>query len=88
MKSITKSRVEYTVNIENKKHIEIRIAKFQDKINIKDDTKKKPWFFDKIVNGKWYHTEARYVRCLKEEAYAKIDKKKQEKFKELTVYFE
>ena len=72
-------KVEYTVNIENKKQLEERIAKLENKLAIKDDTKNKRWFFDTFANGKRYHTEARYVRCSKEEAYAKIDKKKQEK---------
>ena len=81
-------KIEYKVDIENKKQLEERIAKLENKLTIKDDTKNKRWFIDSIIYGKRYHSESRYVRCSKEDALTKINDKKQEKIKELTIYFE
>lgn len=54
------TKKEYTVNIENKKQLEERIAKLESKLIIKDDTKNKNLFFDTIIEGKRYKTMARY----------------------------
>ena len=81
-------KVEYTVNIENKTQLKERIAKLENKLTVKDDTKNKRWFIDNIIDGKRYHSESRYKRCTREEALTKINVKKQEIIKELTIYFE
>ena len=46
-----------------KKQLEDRIAKLENKLTIKDDTKNKRWFIDSIIDGKRYHSESRYIRC-------------------------
>ena len=81
--------MEYQVIVENKKkkQLEERIAKLENKLTIKDDDKNKRWFFDTIINGKRYQTISRYTKCSKEKALEKINKKKQEKIKELTLSF-
>lgn len=71
-----------------KKQLEERIAKLENKLTIKDDTKNKRWFIDSIIDGKRYHSESRYIRCSKEDALTKIKSKKQDKINELTIYFE
>ena len=81
-------KIEYNVNIENKKQLEERIAKLENKLTIKDDTKNKRWFIDSIIDGKRYHSESRYIRCSKEDALTRIKSKKQDKINELTIYFE
>ena len=86
--NIKSKKIEYKVNIENKTQLEERIAKLENKLTIKDDTKNKRWFIDSIIDGRRYHSESRYVRCSKEDALTKINEKKQEKIKELTIYFE
>ena len=79
-------KIEYNVNIENKKQLEERIAKLDNKLTIKDDTINKRWFIDSIIDGKRYHSESRYI-CSKEDALTKIESKKQDKINELTIYF-
>ena len=81
-------KIEYTVNIENKKQLEERISKLETKLTIKDDTKNKCWFFDCKIDGKRHKTMARYEKTTKEDALTKIQKKKQEKINQLTIYFE
>ena len=81
-------KVEYTVNIENKKQLEERIAKLENKLTIKDNVKNKQFYFDAFIDGKRHKTMARYVRCSKEDALTNINKKKQDKINELTIYFE
>ena len=81
-------KIEYKVTIENKKQLEERIAKLENKLTIKDDAKNKCWLIDSIIDGKRFKTMARYGKTSKEEALTKISVKKQEKIKELTVYFE
>lgn len=81
-------KIEYNVNVENKKQLDERIAKLENKLTIKDDTKNKRWYFDSIIDGKRHHTEARYGKTPKDKALEKINKKKQEKINELTIYFE
>ena len=81
-------RIEYDVKIENKKQLEERIAKLDKKLKIKDDVKNQRLYVDSIVEGKRYQTIARYNKYSKEEALTKINEKKQEKIKELTIYFE
>jgi len=76
------------VTIENKKQLEERIAKLENKLTIKDDTKNKCWSIDSIIDGKRYKTMARYGKTSKEEAFEKIKSKKQDKINELTIYFE
>lgn len=85
--NIKTKKIEYKVNIENKTQLEERIAKLENKLTIKDDTINKRWYID-IIDGKRYHSESRYKRCSKEDALTKINVKKQEIFKELTIYFE
>lgn len=81
-------KIEYTVEIESKKQLEERIAKLEDKIEIKDDTNNKCWFFDCKIDGTRHKTMARYGKTTKEDALTKIQKKKQEKINQLTIYFE
>ena len=85
---IKTQKIEYNVNIENKKQLEERIANLENKLTIKDDTKNKRWFIDSIIDGKRYHSESRYIRCSKEDALTKIESKKQGKINEPTIYFE
>ena len=81
-------KIEYKVSMENKSQLEERIAKLENKLTIKDDAKNKCWFIDNIIDGKRFKTMARYGKTSKEDALTKINEKKQEKIKELTVYFE
>ena len=81
-------KVEYKVNVESKKQLEERIAKLEDKIEIKDDTNNKCWFFDCKIDGKRHKTMARYGKKQKDKALIQINDKKQEIIKKLTVYFE
>ena len=81
-------KIEYKVTIENKKQLEERIAKLENKLTIKDDAKNKCWLIDSIIDGKRFKTMARYGKTSKEDALTKINEKKQEKIKELTIYFE
>ena len=81
-------KIEYKVTIENKKQLEERIAKLENKLTIKDDTKNKCWLIDSIIYGKRYKTMARYGKTSKEDALTKINDKKQQIINELTVYFE
>ena len=71
--------VKFEVKIENDKQLGEMIAKLDKKLTIKDDPKKSLFYFDTIIDGKRYHTNARYVKCSKDEALDKISKKKQEK---------
>ena len=80
--------VEYNVNIETKRQLEDRIAKLENKLTIKDDTKNKQFYFDAFIDGKRHKTMARYGKTPKIEALTKINEKKQEKIKELTIYFQ
>jgi len=81
-------KIEYKVNIENKKQLEERIAKLDKRLTIKDDTKNKCWLIDSIIDGKRYKTMARYGKTPKDQALTKINYKKQQIINELTVYFE
>ena len=81
-------KIEYNVNIENKKQLEDRIAKLENKLTIKDDTKNKCWLIDSIIDGKRYKTMARCGKTPKDQALTKINNKKQQIINELTVYFE
>ena len=81
-------KIEYKVTIENKTQLEERIAKLDKRLTIKDDTKNKCWLIDSIIDGKRYKTMARYGKTPKDKALTKINEKKQEKIKELTIYFE
>ena len=67
------------VNIENKTQLEERIAKLENKLTIKDDTKNKQLHFDTIIDGKRVKTMARYGKTPKDKALKKINKKKLEK---------
>ena len=81
-------KIEYNVNIENKTQLEDRIAKLENKLTIKDDTKNKCWLIDSIIDGKRYKTMARCGKTPKDQALTKINNKKQQIINELTVYFE
>ena len=74
--NIKSKKIEYKVNIENKKQLEERIAKLESKLTIKNDTKNKYWFIDSIIDGKRFKTMARYGKTPKNEALTKINKKK------------
>ena len=86
--NIKSKKIEYKVNIENKKQLEERIAKLEKKLTIKEDTKNKQFYFDTFIDGKRHKTKARYGKTPKNEALTKINKKKQEIINELTIYFE
>ena len=81
-------KVKFQVNIENEKQLRERIEKLEGKIKIKDNTEKKYWYYDTVVDGQRYKTMARYVDEPKEEALEQISVKKQELIKKLTIYFE
>ena len=81
-------KIEYKVNIENKTQLEERIAKLENKLTIKDDTKNKHFYFDAFIDGKRYETMARYGKTPKDKALENINEKKQKIIKELTIYFE
>lgn len=85
---IKTKKIEYKVNIENKKQLEERIAKLENKLTIKDDEKNKQFYFDAFIDGKRHKTMARYGKTPRDEALKKINKKKQEKIEELTISFE
>lgn len=70
-------KIEYKVEMENETQLMERIAKLEKKLTIKDDERNQRYFFDMVINGKRHHTEA----------LTKINKKKQEKIEELTIYF-
>ena len=55
-------KVEYNVSIENKKQLDERIAKLENKLTIKDDTKNKQFYFDAFIDGKRHKTMARYEK--------------------------
>ena len=57
--------VEYNVNIETKRQLEDRIAKLENKLTIKDDTKNKQFYFDAFIDGKRHKTMARYGKTPK-----------------------
>ena len=81
-------KIEYNVNMENKIQLEERIAKLENKLTIKDDTRNKHFYFDTFIDGKRHKMMARYGKTTKEKALENINKKKQEKIKELTIFFE
>lgn len=58
------------------------------KIKIKDDEVNKLWYIDCKVDGKRIRTNSRYTKQSKEIALTKIQKVKQEKIKEFTLYFD
>ena len=78
------------MKIETKSQLEERIKMLEGKINIKDDTDNKLFFFDTKIDGKRYKTMSRYnkVNTSKDEAFQNINDKKQKLIKELIVYFE
>ena len=55
--------VKFEVKIENNKQLGEMIAKLDKKLTIKNDPKKSLFYFDTIIDGKRYHTFARYVKC-------------------------
>ena len=81
-------KIKYEVNIENKKQLLERIAKLEQKITIKDNINKSRWCIDSIVNGKRFQSEAKYIKNSKENAYEKINEKKQKIIKQLTIDIE
>ena len=81
-------KIEYNVNMENKTQLEERIAKLENKLTIKNDTRNKHFYFDTFIDGKRHKTMERYGKTPKDKALENINKKKQEKIKELTIYFE
>ena len=84
---IKTKKIEYNVSIENKKQLEERIAKLDNKLTIKDDIKNKQFYFDAFIDGKRHKAMARYGKTPKNEALTKINEKKQKQIKELTIYF-
>ena len=52
-------KIVYKVNIENKKQLEERIARLENKLTIKDDMINKHFYFDTFIDGKRYKTMAR-----------------------------
>ena len=73
------------VQYESRSELELRIAKLNDKIKIKDDVRNASFFYT-VIDGKRYATTARYTNCKKEEALENINLTKQKKI-ELTLYF-
>ena len=88
LKKVKVKKIQYNVEIENEQQLRERIAKLEIKLIIKDDEKNKLFYFDAMAQGKRVKTMTRYNKKSKEEALKKkINKKKQEKIEELTVYF-
>ena len=81
-------KIEYKVEVENEKQLRERIAKLDEKINIKDNVEGKFWFYDVVINGKRYKTMARYKEEAKEIALENISNKKNDLIKQLSQYFE
>ena len=81
-------KIEYKVEIENETQLKERIAKLDKKLTIKDDNKNNLFYFDAIVEGKRVKTMARYNNNTKDSTLQKIKQKKEEKIKELTLYFD
>ena len=84
----TKKEINYKEIMESKTQLEERIAMLGNKLKTKDAVKNGPFSFDAKVEGKRIHTEARNVRCSKDEALTRVEQKKQEKIKELILYFD
>ena len=80
-------KVQFEVKIEKQSELEQRIALLNDKIKIKDDVKKEYFFFDTKIDGKRHASIARYKNCSKEQALENVNLTKQNKIKELTLYF-
>lgn len=72
--------------IDTEKELRERIKQLEDKIEIKDDGK--CFYYDVKIHGKRIYSKTRYNECSKDEALDKIQNKKDEKIKELTLYFE
>ena len=81
-------KIEYKVEMENESQLKERIVKFEKKLTIKDDENKNQYYFDAIFEGKRIATIARYNIDTKESAPEKIKQKKEEKIRELTLYFD
>ena len=81
-------KIKYEVHVENKRQPLERIAKLEQRIKIKDNKNKSSWCIDSIVNGKRFQSEAKYIKNSKENAYEKINEKKQKIIKLLTINFE
>ena len=81
-------KIKYEVHVENKRQLLERIAKLEQRIKIKDNKNKSSWCIDSIVNGKRFQSEAKYIKNSKENAYEKINEKKQKIIKLLTINFE
>ena len=81
-------KIEFEVYIENDKQLRQRIAVLEKNIQIKDNTEKSYWYFDNVVDGIRHQTKSRYVDNSKEQAFEKINKKKHELIKQLTITFE
>ena len=68
--------------------MEERIAKLDNKLKIKDNTKNNFWYIDSVINGERHAAKARYTEDTKDDALTNISKKKQEIIEKLTIYFE
>ena len=86
--NIKPKKIEYQVSIENQQQLEERIAKLDNKLKIKDNTKNNFWYIDSVINGERHATKARYTEDTKDDALTNISKKKQEIIGKLTIYFE
>ena len=86
--NIKPKKIEYQVSIENQQQLEERIAKLDNKLKIKDNTKNNFWYIDSVINGERHATKARYTEDTKDDALTNISKKKQEIIEKLTIYFE
>ena len=78
----------YEVEMENKTQLEKIMVMLENKLTIKDDTENKIFYFDAKIDDKRIKTTSRYIRCSKDEAFTKIEQKKQGKIEELTLYFD
>ena len=81
-------KIEYIVEMESKTQLKERIAKLEKKLTIKDDVKNNLFYFGAIFEGERIKTLARYSNDTKESALDQIKQKKEEKIKELTLYFD
>ena len=81
-------KIEYKVEIENETQLKERIAKLEKKLTIKDDVKNNLFYFDATFKGERLHAIARYNNNTKDSALDQIKQKKEDKIKELTVYFD
>ena len=85
--NIKPKKFEFKVELENQKELEERIAKLDDKLQIKDNVEKKFWYIDTVVEGKRHKTMARYNKLSKNDALLNICEKKPKNYRRINNSF-